>query len=81
MKKLDELLNHNAESIGKRLDIGDFGERIINYGNYIKDMDKGFFPFILGKNNDYWAELPFSATLKMNEKKERWILSRGKVNS
>ena len=38
MKKLDELLVHNADSIGKFIDIGHFGERIVDYGNYMKEI-------------------------------------------
>ena len=45
---------HNADSIGKFLDIGHFGERIVDYGNYVREIKKEFYPFWFGKGNDYW---------------------------
>ena len=48
MKKLDELLKYNADCAGVRIDIGDFSDRIREYGTFLQDMDRGFFPFWYG---------------------------------
>ena len=47
-QKLDELLKYNADCAGVRIDIGDFSDRIREYGTFLQDMDRGFFPFWYG---------------------------------
>lgn len=40
---------------GIPIDIGDFGERIREYGHFLKDVGRGFSPFMLGRGRDFWA--------------------------
>ena len=80
MKKLDELLNHNMDCAGKGIYIGEYGERIRDYGYHMKDTNRGFFPFFFGRGNDYWPGVTPTSTYKYSSRKEQWNNSRGKVN-
>ena len=66
MKKLDELLKYNADCAGVRIDIADFSDRIREYGNWLQDMDRGFFPFWYGNGLDYWAGMSYGLPLKVS---------------
>ena len=65
-KKLQELLTYYEDSKGVRIDIGDFGDRIRDYGHFLKDTDRGFFPFTLGKGHDYWAEMTYGLPIRLS---------------
>ena len=68
------------ESKGVRIDIGDFGDRIRDYGHFLKDTDRGFFPFTLGKGHDYWAEMTYGLPIRLSIQKEMWYSNRGKAH-
>ena len=55
MRKLNELMAYFDDAKGVPIDIGDFGERIREYGHFLKDVGRGFAPFMLGRGRDFWA--------------------------
>ena len=65
---------------GKGIYIGEFGERLRDYGYHMKDTNRGFFPFLFGRGNDYWPGVTPSSTYKYSMRKEQWDNNRGKVH-
>ena len=79
MKKLEQLLTYNTDCKGIPIDIGDFGERVREYGYFLKDVGRGFSPFLLGRGRDFYPDMNFGVPFTMNAEKQEWYTQRGKA--